>query len=189
MNRNGTRKGTKQTRFTLSQETITIVTVGVALAGMILMVNAEIRAEQERTRAEARADREAFASQIIRLVEQQGTLNGLVDGLRQAIPHRGSESRGRPMRFSSCPRHESGDPKDVSVPAEHRLNRGRKLRLPPPRRAPPSPPPQAPARRRRPPRCGRPGWSRDGESLPGCRTASAPCPERRSRRCGDPRRG
>ena len=100
--------------FSLSQETITILTVGVALAGLILVnlgdmrsetrayraeaqayreaLRAEARADRARTeaamnlmRAEGRADREAFAKQITRLVEQQGTLNGLVDGLRHAI--------------------------------------------------------------------------------------------------------
>ena len=87
----------KQARFSLSQETVTIVTVGVALAGIILVnhvdtraeiraYRTEARAEREALRAEARADREAFANQITRLVEQQGTLNGLVDGLRHAIP-------------------------------------------------------------------------------------------------------
>ena len=101
----------KQARFSLSQETITILTVGVALAGLILMNVGETRAEREAMRAEARADRaearaareamrtearaesradrEAFEKKIIRLVEQQGTLNGLVDGLRHAIPPAG----------------------------------------------------------------------------------------------------
>ena len=83
----------KQTGFSLSQETITILTVGMALAGLILVNVGETRAEREAMRAEARADRaearaarEAFEKKILRLVEQQGTLNGLVDGLRHAIP-------------------------------------------------------------------------------------------------------
>lgn len=94
----------KQPRFSLSQETITIVTVGVALAGLILMesgeMRAEARADRARTdaamnemraegradRAEGRAAREAFERKFIRLVEQQGTLNGLVDGLRNPMP-------------------------------------------------------------------------------------------------------
>ena len=86
----------KQARFSLSQETITILTVGVALAGLILVNVGETRAEREAMRAEARADRaearaarEAFEKKILRLVEQQGTLNGLVDGLRHAIPQVG----------------------------------------------------------------------------------------------------
>lgn len=78
--------GVKRTRLSLSQETIAIVTVGAALAGLILMNHGQVRAEREAMRAEARADREAFANQITRLVEQQGTLNGFVEGLRHAIP-------------------------------------------------------------------------------------------------------
>ena len=98
------RRDPKQPRFSLSQETITIVTVGVALAGLILMesgeMRAEARADRARTdaamnemraegradRAEGRAAREAFERKFIQLVEQQGTLNGLVDGLRNPMP-------------------------------------------------------------------------------------------------------
>ena len=87
----------RQTRFSLSQETIAIETVGVALAGFnfanfsdiraeMRADRAEARAEREAMHAEARADRDAFANQITRLVERQGTLNGLVGGLRHAIP-------------------------------------------------------------------------------------------------------
>ena len=79
----------KQARFSLSQETVTILTVGVALAGLILVSVGEMRAEARADRAEARAEREAFEKKIIRLVEQQGTLNGLVDGLRHVIPQGG----------------------------------------------------------------------------------------------------
>ena len=97
-------EGTKQSRFSLSQETITILTVGVALAGLILVNQGEMRAEARAERAEARvdrarieasmndmraegrADRLAFAKEITRIVEQRGTLNGLVDGLRNPIP-------------------------------------------------------------------------------------------------------
>ena len=114
MGQSGETPGMKRAGFTLSQETITILTVGVALAGLILVSLGDMRAEarayraEERAdreairaeartdrtrveaamnlmRAEARADREAFAKQITRLVEQQGTLSGLVDGLRHAI--------------------------------------------------------------------------------------------------------
>lgn len=90
-------EGTKPVSFSLSQETITVLTVGVALAGLILVNQGEMRAEaradrarieasMNAMRAERRADREAFAREITRLVEQQGTLNGLVDGLRNPIP-------------------------------------------------------------------------------------------------------
>lgn len=82
--------------FSLTQESITILSVGIALAGLIVVnlgdmrsearaYRAEARADREAIRAEARADREAFEKQITRLVEQQGTLSGLVDGLRYAI--------------------------------------------------------------------------------------------------------
>ena len=98
----------KQTRFSPSQETITILTVGVAIAGLYLATYSEFRAEaradrarleasmnqmraegradRREMRAEGRADREAFEKKIARLVEQQGTLNGVVDGLRNPIP-------------------------------------------------------------------------------------------------------
>ena len=96
MDRDRKSRSTRQARFSLSQETITILTVGVALAGIILVnhgetraARAEARAEREAMRAEARADRKAFADRIIRLVEQQGTLNGLVEGLQHAIPSPG----------------------------------------------------------------------------------------------------
>ena len=84
-----------------------MVTVGVALAGLILLelgeTRAEARADRARIeaamirmhaegqaaraemRAESRAAREAFERRIIQLVEQQGILNGLVDGLRNPI--------------------------------------------------------------------------------------------------------
>ncbi len=93
----------KQSGFSLSQESITVLTVGVALAGLILVhlgeiradrarfeasmnqMRAEGRADREEMRSEARADRAAFANRITRLVEQQGTLNGLVEGLRHPI--------------------------------------------------------------------------------------------------------
>ena len=86
----------KQTRFSLSQETITILSVGVALAGLLLVMLGDSRAERARLdaamkemRAEGRAYREAFDQKITRLIEQQGTLNGLVDSLRNPIPPSG----------------------------------------------------------------------------------------------------
>jgi len=132
MDRNEKTGGKERARFSLSQETITMVTVGVALAGIILVnqrnMRAEAREDRARSdarmeslrtearadraridatlnairaearedraksdardallRAEARADREAFEKQIARLIEQQGTLNGLVEGLERSI--------------------------------------------------------------------------------------------------------
>lgn len=139
-----------QAKFSLSQETVTIVTVGVALAGIMFVGQGDLRAEARAHRAEtnatieafraesrahranmnatieairaegrahrakmdatieairaearahrvridakldemrteARADRRASARQITGLVEQQGTLSGLVEGLGRAI--------------------------------------------------------------------------------------------------------
>ena len=109
----------KRAGFPLSQETITMLTVGVALAGIMLVsldnMRAEIRADRARTdaamaelraegradrartdaalaemRAEGRAYREAFAKQMSRLIEQHGTLSGFVDGLDRAIASSGN---------------------------------------------------------------------------------------------------
>ena len=77
----------------LSQETLAILGVGVALAAIILTSTAGVRgeiqaarddarAERQAIRTEARADREAFQSQMLRLTEQQGVLNARIDGLR-----------------------------------------------------------------------------------------------------------
>jgi hypothetical protein len=94
----------------LSQETLAIIGVGVALAALILTstagvrgeiqavrdelrveiraVRTEARADREALRAEARADREAmradhetFRNQILRLTEQQGILRARLDGI------------------------------------------------------------------------------------------------------------
>ena len=83
----------KQPRFSLSQETIAVLTIGIAVVGINLAHMGEIRADRARLeasmhqmRAEGRADREAFEKKITRIVEQQGTLNGLVEGLRNPLP-------------------------------------------------------------------------------------------------------
>ena len=99
--------------FKLSQETIAIVTVGLALAGLDVhgriearadreAIRAEARAEREAIRAEgradraeaqaardairaeARADREAFEQHIIRLTQGQSRLTGIVEQMRTA---------------------------------------------------------------------------------------------------------
>ena len=59
--------------FKLSQETIAIVTVGLALAGLDV-----------HGRIEARADREAFEQHITRLTQGQSRLTGIVDQMRTA---------------------------------------------------------------------------------------------------------
>ena len=99
--------------FKLSQETIAIVTVGLALAGLDVhgriearadreAIRAEARAEREAIRAEgradraeaqaardairaeARADREAFEQHITRLTQGQSRLTGIVEQMRTA---------------------------------------------------------------------------------------------------------
>ena len=59
--------------FKLSQETIAIVTVGLALAGLIPTTTSGIRDE-------ARADRDAFEKHITRL----SRLTGMVEQMRTA---------------------------------------------------------------------------------------------------------
>ena len=77
----------------LSQETLAILGVGVALAALILTsiagMRSEFQAEFRAVRAEARADREAiraehemFRNHILRLTEQQGILRAHLDDLR-----------------------------------------------------------------------------------------------------------
>ena len=53
--------------FKLNQETIAVVTVGLALAGLIITSNHGIRSEMQAMRAEARADREAWQAESVRL--------------------------------------------------------------------------------------------------------------------------
>ena len=99
--------------FKLNQETIAIVTVGLALAGLDITsdnsireeiravraearadreawqaeaqsLRAEARAEREALRTEARAEREAFEKHIIRLTQEQSRLTGMVEQMRTA---------------------------------------------------------------------------------------------------------
>ena len=93
-----------KTRIRISQETIAVVTVGLALAALVVTstgrvserldrnvaelraearadraaLRAEARADRAELRAEARADREAFARQILKLTAGQAHLAGLV---------------------------------------------------------------------------------------------------------------
>ena len=79
----------------LSQETLAIIGVGVALAALNLAGTAGLRGEIQAVRAEARADRETmraahetFQSQILRLTEQQGVLGGQVEIIRSQLATR-----------------------------------------------------------------------------------------------------
>ena len=77
-------------RTSLKQETIAIVAVGLTILGTILFTTSglETRLEaridhlQAETRAEARADREIFTREILRLTAEQSRLAGIVDGAR-----------------------------------------------------------------------------------------------------------
>jgi len=98
----------------LSQETLAILGVGIALAALTLTsitgvrgeiqslrveiqavrteatadretIRAEARADREAMRAEARADRQVFQEQILRLTEQQGALGGQIGIIRDQL--------------------------------------------------------------------------------------------------------
>ena len=84
-------------RVGLKQETIAIVAVGLTLLGTILVTTSRLEARleariehvetrivgvQAEIRAEARADREAFSREILRLTSEQSRLAGIVEGSR-----------------------------------------------------------------------------------------------------------
>ena len=77
----------------LKQETIAIVAVGVTMLGTMLFTTSRLEARIDRvqvnidriqveTRAEARADREVFSREILRLTAEQSRLAGIVEGAR-----------------------------------------------------------------------------------------------------------
>lgn len=84
----------------LKQETIAIVAVGLTMLGTILFTTSRLEARIERVevriervevridrvateiRTEARADRELFSREILRLTAEQSRLAGLVEGAR-----------------------------------------------------------------------------------------------------------
>ena len=70
----------------LKQETIAIVAVGLTILGTNLFTTSRLEARIDRvqaeTRVEARADREIFASEILRLTAEQSRLAGVVEGVR-----------------------------------------------------------------------------------------------------------
>ena len=76
--------GQAATRVNLKQETIAIVAVGLTILGTILFTTSRLEDRidrvQSETRAEARADREAFSREIFRLTAEQSRLAGIVEG-------------------------------------------------------------------------------------------------------------
>ncbi len=73
-------------RAGLRQETIAIVAVGLTILGTNLFTTSRLEARIDRvqaeTRVEARADREIFAREILRLTAEQSRLAGVVEGVR-----------------------------------------------------------------------------------------------------------
>ena len=75
-------------RAGLKQETIAIVAVGVTMLGTMLYTTGRLEARMDRVvveiRTEARADRELFTREILRLTSEQSRLAGIVEGARAA---------------------------------------------------------------------------------------------------------
>lgn len=69
----------------LSQETLAILGVGIALAALTLTSIAGVRGDIQAVRDEARADRQVFQEQILRLTEQQGVLGGQIEVIRDRL--------------------------------------------------------------------------------------------------------
>ena len=75
--------------FGLKQETIAIVAVGLTILGTMLVTTSRLEARIDRVvaeiRTEARADRELFTREILRLTSEQSRLAGIVEGARPAL--------------------------------------------------------------------------------------------------------
>jgi len=69
----------------LSQETLAIIGATVALAALTLTSVAGVRGDIQAVRDEARADRQVFQEQILRLTEQQGVLGGQIEVIRDQL--------------------------------------------------------------------------------------------------------
>ena len=68
--------------FGLKQETIVIVVVGLTILGTMLVTTSRLEARIDRVVAEARADRELFTREILRLTAEQSHVAGIVEGAR-----------------------------------------------------------------------------------------------------------
>ena len=69
-------------RAGLKQETIAIVAVGLTILGTMLVTTSRLEARIDRVVAEARADRELFTREILRLTAEQSHVAGMVEGVR-----------------------------------------------------------------------------------------------------------
>ncbi len=65
-----------------------VVAVGVALAGLILTSSRGLREEMARMEARLREDMKQLAERVARLEHSQAKLEGLLEGLREAITGR-----------------------------------------------------------------------------------------------------
>ena len=72
----------------MSGEIIAIVTVGVALAGLLVGLFAWLRQDMTNLRTELRDDIRQLADRVGRLEHSQAKLEGLLEGLREAITGR-----------------------------------------------------------------------------------------------------
>jgi len=66
----------------LKQGTIAIVAVGLTILGTMLFTTSRLEARIDRVVTEARADREIFTREILRLTAEQSRLAGIVEGAR-----------------------------------------------------------------------------------------------------------
>ena len=73
---------TSAANFGLKQETIAIVAVGLTILGTMLVTTSRLEARIDRVVAEARADRELFTREILRLTAEQSHVAGIVEGAR-----------------------------------------------------------------------------------------------------------
>ena len=67
---------------------VTLISIGVALGGLILNTQRNLRVEMKAQREETRAEFKAVRVEIISLWERVAHLKGLLDGLREAITGR-----------------------------------------------------------------------------------------------------
>ena len=67
---------------------VTIISVGVALAVLILNTQRNLRADMQAQRDETTAEFKALREVIINLLERMAHLEGLLEGLREAITGR-----------------------------------------------------------------------------------------------------
>ena len=72
----------------MSGEIIAIVTVGVALAGLLVGLFAWLRQDMTNLRTELRDDIRQLTDRVGRLEHSQARLEGLLEGLREAITSR-----------------------------------------------------------------------------------------------------